>query len=210
MNQQTKDTPKFITFEGTEGVGKTTAITHFCAQLDKRGIAYIRTREPGGSVLAETLREILLGSKTNIHDDTELLLMFAARADHLHQTILPALAEGKWVVCDRFCDSTVAYQGFGRFKGQPDELAKIDYLVRYFVPKMPDVTFWLDLDPVTGMQRANSRGVADRFESQHMDFFGRVYQGFLYQHQKHPDRIRRIDANGTRDEVCHRIVSALW
>lgn len=206
----TLQNPKFITFEGTEGVGKTTAITNFCRELDERGISHIRTREPGGSPLAERLREILLNNKTNINDDTELLLMFTARADHLHQTILPALLEGKWVVCDRFFDSTVAYQGFGRFGGVPNELAKIDSLIGHFVPKSPDLTFWLDLDPIIGMARAGNRGVADRFESQQTDFFRRVYQGFLYQHQKHPHRIQRICADGSPQEVVGRIIKTLW
>lgn len=202
-------TPQFITFEGTEGVGKTTAIDHFCQALNERGIAHIRTREPGGSPLAENLREILLSNKTTINDDTELLLMFSARADHLHRTILPALAQGKWVICDRFFDSTVAYQGFGRYGGDPDKLTKIHQLIEHFVPRLPDVTFWLDLDPAIGMARAGKRSVADRFESQDALFFKRTHQGFVHQHQQHPDRITRIDADGTPDEVLARILSAL-
>lgn len=202
-------TPKFITFEGTEGVGKTTAIDGFCRKLDSRGIAYIRTREPGGSPLAETLRKILLDNKTNISDDTELLMMFTARADHLHQTILPALADGKWVVCDRFFDSTVAYQGFGRFGGDVYQLAKISSLIEAFVPKKPDLTFWLDLDPVIGIQRAGKRSVVDRFESEDLAFFERTYQGFLHQHQKNPNRIKRINANGSPADVLSRLLPFL-
>ncbi|WP_066804984.1 dTMP kinase [Moraxella oblonga] len=201
--------PKFITFEGTEGVGKTTTIDGFCRKLDSRGIAYIRTREPGGSPLAETLRKILLDNKTNISDDTELLMMFTARADHLHQTILPALADGKWVVCDRFFDSTVAYQGFGRFGGDSHQLAKISSLIEAFVPKKPDLTFWLDLDPVIGIQRAGKRSVVDRFESEDLAFFERTYQGFLYQHQKNPNRIKRINANGSPADVLSRLLPFL-
>lgn len=202
-------TPKFITFEGTEGVGKTTAIDRFCQVLDERGIAHIRTREPGGSVLAEQLRELLLDSQTNINTDTELLLMFSARADHLHQTILPALADDKWVVCDRFFDSTVAYQGFGRYQGDPAKLAKIDLLISHFVPRLPDVSFWLDLDPVVGMERAGKRSVADRFERENVAFFERAYQGFLHQHTTHPQRVKRINANGSPDDVLGRILSHL-
>lgn len=204
-----RPTPQFITFEGTEGVGKTTAIERFCHALDERGIAYIRTREPGGSALAEHLRKILLDNKTQIHDDTELLLMFTARSDHLHRTILPALDDGKWVVCDRFFDSTVAYQGFGRYFGKADELAKIDLLIKHFITRTPDMTFWLDLDPAIGLYRAGKRSTPDRFESQGDDFFGRVYQGFLSQHRQHPERICRIDAQRTPDEVLTQILGFL-
>ena len=108
---------RFISFEGTEGVGKTTAIEGLCQRLQAAGIDYVRTREPGGSPFAERLRAILLDPATDINDDTELLLLFAARADHLQQVILPALQRGAWVICDRFTDSTIAYQGYGRADG---------------------------------------------------------------------------------------------
>lgn len=202
-------TPKFISFEGTEGVGKSTAIEHFCQVLSKRGIEHIRTREPGGSELGERLRELLLDNKNTIDDDTELLLMFTSRCNHLHQTILPALADGKWVICDRFVDSTVAYQGFGRFAGDQSALDKITLLTQHFVAKMPDVSFWLDLDIQTGLQRAGKRGHADRFESETVAFFERVYQGFCYQHQHHPKRIQRIDANTTPPAIITAICQHL-
>ncbi|STY90647.1 dTMP kinase [Moraxella bovis] len=205
MNQP----PKFITFEGTEGVGKTTAIDRFCHELNSLSIAHIRTREPGGSPLAEDLRKILLDNKTHINDDTELLLMFAARADHLHRTILPALSDGKWVICDRFFDSTVAYQGFGRFGGDERELAKIERLVADFIPRQPDLTFWLDLDPAIGLERAGKRSQADRFESTGQGFFDKTYQGFLYQYQKHPERIKRINADQCPDDVAGEIMQVL-
>ena len=169
----------------------------------------MRTREPGGADVAEVIREILLNKNNTLHDDTELLLMFAARADHLHKTILPALAAGKWVVCDRFIDSTVAYQGFGRFDGDAAALDKIELLIANFVPRLPDVTLWLDLDVATGMARAAKRSQADRFESLDTSFFDRVYQGLLYQFNHAPTRIRRIDASGEADEVLSRIVGAV-
>lgn len=197
--------PKFISFEGTEGVGKTTAIDGFCCHLDALGIEYVRTREPGGADVAEIIRGILLDKNSTLNDDTELLLMFAARADHLYKTILPALDAGKWVVCDRFIDSTVAYQGFGRFGGDDGALAKIELLIAHFVPRLPDVTLWLDLDVLTGMQRAAKRSQADRFESLDTQFFDKVYQGLAHQHAKHPHRIHRIDAGGSIDEVGERI-----
>ncbi|MCL1624118.1 dTMP kinase [Moraxella sp. Tifton1] len=207
------DTPvKFVSFEGTEGVGKTTAVDGFCRHLETLGIEYVRTREPGGADVAETLRSILLDKDSLLNDDTELLLMFAARADHLHKTILPALADGKWVVCDRFIDSTVAYQGFGRLGGDVQALAKIDLLIDHFVPRLPDITLWLDLDVRVGMMRAKNRSQADRFESLTIDFFNRVYQGLCHQLDKNPDRMSRIDASGDADVVLMRICQAvgLW
>lgn len=201
----TQSPPKFITFEGTEGVGKTTAIDGFCQKLQNSGIAFIRTREPGGSPLAEQLREILLDNKTTISDDTELLLMFTARTDHLHRKILPALEQGKWVICDRFFDSTVAYQGFGRFGGNPKELAKITRLIEDFIPRVPDLTFWLDLDPAIGLERAGKRSQADRFEQAGDVFFKQTYQGFLYQYQNHPNRIQKINANQSPQAVIDDI-----
>lgn len=200
---------RFITFEGTEGVGKTTAIDGFCRHLEDLGIAYVRTREPGGADVAEVIRQMLLDKDSVLHDDTELLLMFAARADHLHKTILPALDAGKWVVCDRFIDSTVAYQGFGRFGGDKQALARIELLIEQFVPCLPDVTLWLDLDVATGMMRAKSRSQADRFESLDTRFFDQVYQGLAHQFAKHPNRIRRVDASGSVEEVAVRIRQAV-
>lgn len=200
---------RFISFEGTEGVGKTTAINGLCDKLNTLGIAHVRTREPGGSEFAERLRALLLDPKTTIHDDTELLLMFAARSDHLHSLILPALAQGKWVVCDRFTDSTVAYQGFGRAHGSAEVLAKIEMLIAQFVPRLPDTTLWLDLPVAEGMARAGKRSAADRFEQEAMAFFGRVYEGFAYLHEQNPQRVQRVDASGSADEVSKRIWQAL-
>lgn len=187
---------RFISFEGTEGVGKTTAIEGLCQRLTDLGIEFVRSREPGGSQLGEELRQIFLDKGRQIDADTEILLMFAARADHLDKVIMPALRAGKWVLCDRFFDSTVAYQGFGRFFGQAESLAKIELLIDRFVQKQPDVTFWLDLDPKLGMHRAGKRGQLDRMEQNDLDFFDRVYEGFVYQYTNHPKRIFRVDASG--------------
>lgn len=200
---------RFISFEGTEGVGKTTAIHALCQQLQTRGITHIRTREPGGSAFAERLRALLLDPDSRIGDDSELLLMFAARSDHLHSLILPALSAGTWVVCDRFTDSTVAYQGFGRGHGDATVLKKINHLIEYFVPRLPDRTFWLDLPVTEGMARAGKRGAADRFEQETVAFFQRVYQGFAYMQQQQPQRICRIDASGTVETVAERVWQAL-
>ena len=205
---QTTTTPTqghFISFEGTEGVGKTTAIEQLCARLQARGIDYLRTREPGGSPFAERLREILLDPNTAINDDTELLLMFAARCDHMQQVILPALQRGTWVICDRFTDSTVAYQGFGRADGDAIVRAKIDMLIEQFVVQLPELTLWLDLPVLEGMARANKRSAADRFEQQATEFFTRVHQGFSVLASEQPERIQRIDASGSANEVSARI-----
>ena len=196
---------RFISFEGTEGVGKTTAIEQLCARLQAHGIDYLRTREPGGSPFAERLRDILLDPNTAINDDTELLLMFAARCDHMEQVILPALQRGTWVICDRFTDSTVAYQGFGRAHGDATVRRKIDMLIEQFVEQLPELTLWLDLPVLEGMARANKRSAADRFEQQATEFFTRVHKGFSTLADEQPERIQRIDASGSADEVGARI-----
>ena len=205
QNTTTSIQGRFMSFEGTEGVGKTTAIEQLCTRLQARGIDYLRTREPGGSPFAERLREILLDPNTAINDDTELLLMFAARCDHMQQVILPALQRGTWVICDRFTDSTVAYQGFGRADGDATVRAKIDMLIKQFVVQLPALTLWLDLPVSEGMARANKRSAADRFEQQATEFFTRVHQGFSVLASEHPERIQRIDASGSADEVSARI-----
>lgn len=200
---------KFISFEGTEGVGKSTLIANVAAHLTAQGIDFIQTREPGGSPFAEQLRAILLDPATAMTEDSELLLMFAARADHVAQVIVPALAQGQWVLCDRFTDSTIAYQGFGRKQGDRAELSKIELLIRHFVAKMPDMTIWLDLPVTEGMSRAKNRGKLDRFEQNQIEFFKRVHQGFVYQAAQQPQRVKRIDAHGTADEVLAKVLTQL-
>ena len=196
---------RFISFEGTEGVGKTTAIEQLCARLQDSGIDYLRTREPGGSPFAERLREILLDPVTEINDDTELLLLFAARCDHMQQVILPALQQGTWVVCDRFTDSTIAYQGFGRAHGDATVRVKIESLITQFVTQLPELTLWLDLPVLEGMERAGKRSAADRFEQQATEFFTWVHTGFSTLAAEHPERIQRINASGSAEEVSARV-----
>ncbi len=199
----------FISFEGTEGVGKTTAINNLCKKLEEEGIEYVRTREPGGSDFAEKLRAILLSPETHINEDTELLLIFAARSDHLANVILPALKAGKWVICDRFVDSSFAYQGFGRSNNGNDNRvmmqAKVKQLTADFVEKMPDLTLWLDLPVREGSKRAGRRSAADRFEQEAVDFFERVHQGYHYLAKNEPERFKRINASGTAKQVASRI-----
>lgn len=201
---------KFISFEGTEGVGKTTLIKALAHKLQSQGIELLQTREPGGSPFAETLRNILLDPAITMIDDSELLLMFAARADHIATVIQPALAQNKWVLCDRFIDSTIAYQGFGRQQGDRAELAKIELLITHFVPKLPDITIWLDFPVLEGMKRAKNRGKLDRFEQEQIAFFERVYQGFEYQSHVDPQRLRRIDATGAAEDVLARVLSVIY
>lgn len=197
--------PKFISFEGTEGVGKSTQIHALAQKLTQANIPHIQTREPGGSPFAEKLRNLLIDPTNQITDEAELLTLFAARSDHLHSVILPALAQGKWVICDRFIDSTWAYQGYGRFTGDPKILSKIDLLTQNFVAKLPDLTFWLNLPIETGLKRAKNRSQADRIEQEDIDFFARVHQGFAQMHQIAPKRIIKIDATGNPDAVFERI-----
>ena len=200
---------KFISFEGTEGVGKTTLIAGVAKILIEKGIDFIQTREPGGSPFAETLRGLLLDPAVTMTDDSELLQMFSARSDHVATVILPALAQGKWVLCDRFIDSTLAYQGFGRASGDEQVLAKIQILIDNFVPKLPDTTIWLDLPISEGMQRAKNRGTLDRFEQEQIAFFERVYQGFEYCHRQQPKRIQRINASGDMAGVLQKVLTVL-
>lgn len=196
QNTQTSDqsTPaKFITFEGGEGVGKSTNI-EFCRQLlEQQGFQVVVTREPGGTEIAEIIREQLL-KKTHaerMSDVTELLLVFAARAQHVEAFIKPALERGCWVLCDRFTDSTIAYQGYGRGL----ELALIEQLKT--IAQMgvePAKTFLLDAPIEIGMGRAQARGPADRFEVEQLDFFSRVRKGFLAIAHSEPKRVQVIDA----------------
>lgn len=202
-------TAKFITFEGTEGVGKTTLINNLEKVLTERGLDFIRTREPGGSPFAEELRKILINPDIKMVDDSELLLMFSSRADHVEKTILPALNSGKWVLCDRFTDSSFAYQGFGRGHGNPQALAKVQFLIDNFVPRLPDRTIWLDFPVVEGMKRAKKRGDLDRFEQENVAFFERTYQGFDYLATHQAERFKRVDAVGDEVTVLNRVLKVL-
>ena len=170
-------TGKFITIEGAEGVGKSTNIAYIEKLLDEVGIKHIATREPGGTPLAERIRDLLLDkSEQNMDPLAELLLMFAARRQHLQELIWPALARGQWVICDRFTDSTYAYQGAGRGL-DPTIISRLEVLC--LGDFQPDLTLILDLNIEAGMNRAAERGDLDRFESEDIAFFRRVRQGFL-------------------------------
>lgn len=198
----------FITVEGIEGVGKSTNLEFIRNFLLSRGKEVVMTREPGGTPLAEEIRALLLD---HIHDnmarDTELMLMFAARAQHIAEVIKPALASGKWVVCDRFTDATYAYQGGGRGI-DPKRIAQLEDWVQGKL--RPDLTILLDTTPEIGLQRAAARRqTADRFEREQQGFFGRVRQCYLDRAQAEPSRFRVIDASASLDEVKRHIETVL-
>lgn len=183
---------QFITFEGTEGVGKSTQLQNAAEVLREQGIDVILTREPGGTPMAESIRELLLAPREEpVNDITELLLMFAARAQHLHSRILPELAAGRWVLCDRFTDATFAYQGGGRGVSA-EAIATLETLVQGDV--RPDHIVLLDAPVETGMARAKSRGELDRFELETVAFFERIRQIYLERAAAAPERYHVIDA----------------
>lgn len=190
---------QFITFEGTEGVGKSTQMETAAQTLRTLGVEFIVTREPGGTPMAEAIRELLLAPRDEpVNETTELLLMFAARAQHLHTRILPELEAGRWVLCDRFTDATFAYQGGGR--GVPAErIALLENLVQGEV--RPDRVILLDAPVETGMTRARHRGELDRFEREAVDFFQRIRDAYLERAAADPERYQVVDAGRSLDEV---------
>lgn len=197
----------FISFEGTEGVGKTTLIRKLYEHLQQKGQDVVLTREPGGTPMAEQIRGLLLTVNTEekMSNDTELLLIYAARAQHLQQVIMPALAAGKTVLCDRFTDASYAYQCAGR--GLDPQ--KLQLLNENFVPCMPDFTFWLDAPIEMGMTRARERGELDRFEQEKMEFFTKVRAGYETLWQQQPHRMKRLDATQSADQVFAQALTHL-
>lgn len=198
---------QFITFEGTEGVGKSTQLQNAAGVLREQGIDVVVTREPGGTPMAESIRELLLAPREEpVNDMTELLLMFAARAQHLHSRILPELAAGRWVLCDRFTDATFAYQGGGR--GVPAEaIATLETLVQGDV--RPDHIVLLDAPVETGMARAKSRGELDRFEQEAVAFFERIRQTYRERAATAPERYHVIDASRPLESVSRDVTQLL-
>lgn len=181
----------FVTLEGGEGAGKTTSLAFVRAFLEQAGKDVVVTREPGGTPLGEEIRNLLLHRRDDMQVDSELLLMFAARAEHLARVIRPALATGAVVVCDRFTDATYAYQGAGR--GAPD--ARIRALEDWVQQGLrPDLTLLLDIPVERGLARAGERGAPDRFEREQVDFFERVRDAYLAAAAREPQRVRVIDA----------------
>ena len=193
----------FITLEGGEGAGKSTNASWLADYLRSCGKTVLVTREPGGTEVAEAIREVLLSPDLpGMNADTELLLMFAARNEHLHTKILPALAQGTWVICDRFTDATYAYQGYGR----GISLSRIAELERWVQGEVrPDYVILFDLDVSTGMARAQARGRADRFEQEHVAFFERIRAGYQERAKQLPQRYPIINAGETLIQVRQQL-----
>ncbi|MFO1349890.1 MAG: dTMP kinase [Gammaproteobacteria bacterium] len=190
---------RFISIDGVEGAGKTTQLAFIQEFLSLAGKRVVCTREPGGTALGEDIRALLLGHRQDaMAADTELLLIFAARAEHLRKVIEPALAAGAWVLCDRFTDATYAYQGGGR----GISAARIAVLEDWVQGDLrPDLTLIFDLPPELGLRRAGKRGEVDRFEREHSAFFERVREAYLELARRNPERCRIIDASPPPEAV---------
>ena len=198
--------PRFISLEGGEGAGKSTVLAALRQALEAAGQTVTCTREPGGTPLAEQIRGLLLDTH---HEppapETELLLMFAARAQHVRETILPALERGHWVISDRFTDASYAYQGAAR----GGDVAFIAHLERRVVGIQPAMTLLLDVPVAIGLQRARGRGAIDRIESEREDFFERVREGYLARATAEPERFRVVDASQSVEAVAEAAVAHL-
>ena len=189
---------RFITFEGVDGAGKSTQLESVENLLRERGVRVSVTREPGGTMLGERLREILLHREDPLHPETEALLMFAARREHIDKVIAPALAKGDIVLCDRFSDATFAYQG----GGSGVDIAKLEMLEQWVQAGLqPDLTLYFDLPVEVARERINQVRPADRFEREQAAIFERVRQAYLARAQAHPQRIRVIDAAAAPEAI---------
>jgi dTMP kinase len=192
----------FITLEGIDGAGKSTQLTWLREFFENQGRAVLLTREPGGTVLGEALRTLLLNPAEAMHAETEALLIFAARREHLARVILPALADGKVVLCDRFTDATYAYQGYG----SGVELNKVGILEQWVQGSLrPDLTILLDVPVEIGRQRTAGSREADRFERERAEFFERVRQGYLQRARDEPHRFFVADASGQQTDIKKRL-----
>ena len=198
---------KFITLEGGEGVGKTTNLNFIKDYLKQHAISVVVTREPGGTVLAEKIRHLLLDKDSEaISEHAELLMIFAARAQHIKHVIEPALAKGAWVLCDRFTDATYAYQGGGRNM----RVSTIEWLENLVQGNLiPDLTVLLDAPVEIGIERARERGAFDRFESEKISFFEQVRRAYLLQAELHPERIKLIKANQSLADVQRALIDVI-
>lgn len=198
---------KFITIDGVEGAGKSTQINFIYDYLKVKGINVVLTREPGGTDLGEDIRKILLSTEIkSMHSDSELLLMFAARNEHIHHKIIPALERGDWVLSDRFTDASYAYQGGGRGL----DIKRIEQLENWVLQDFtPDMTLLLDIPIELGMSRVELRGKKDRIELEAMDFFERVRQAYIARSKKYPQRIKLIDSSSTREHTSAQIEKIL-
>ena len=216
MSESNQRQGKFITFEGIDGAGKSTHIEGVAELIRARGFNVVSTREPGGTPLGEKLRELLLHEP--MHLETEAMLMFAARREHLAQVIEPALARGEWVVCDRFSDASYAYQGGGRGLDW-QSLSKLELLAQdtraleadltHKTLLQPDLTIWFDLPPAVAAERLVGVRVPDKFEAQPAAFFDAVRAGYARRAGEAPARFARIDADQPRDAVWRDVQAAV-
>jgi dTMP kinase len=189
---------KLITLEGIDGAGKSTHLRWIARFLGRRGIRLKLTREPGGTHIGERLRELMLGSRRRLHPETETLLMFAARREHLDKVIVPALKAGRWVLCDRFTDATYAYQSAGSGV-RWGKVAAIESWVQEGL--QPDLTILFDVRPALGRKRSGQQRSPDRFEREKASYHQRVRAAYLRRARENPGRMRVIDANGSMDDV---------
>ncbi len=201
------DRGRLVTVEGIEGAGKSTQMNVIRQYLEERGIRVVMTREPGGTPLSEAVRTLLLDpDNRGMSSDTELLLVFAARAEHLHKVIRPALESGDWVLSDRFTDATFAYQGGGR----GIEAARIAILEEWLQGALrPDLTLLLDVPVEAGMSRIAGRGPPDRFEREDREFFQRIRDSYLQRAAAEPQRFRCIDASAPVKQVSREALAAV-
>ena len=189
---------KFITLEGIDGAGKSTQLAWIVELLEQAGLSVKVTREPGGTELGERLRALLIDKSIIMHAETEALLMFAARREHLDKVILPALAQGQWVVSDRFTDASFAYQGGGRGL-EFDRLALLEHWVQGTL--QPNLTLYFDIPVELGQQRISQHRPVDRFETEQADFFQRVRMAYLDRARQYPERIKIVNGNQSIGDV---------
>jgi dTMP kinase len=195
----------FITFEGGEGTGKTTLIKTIAKILSEK-YAVITSREPGGSTIAEAIREIILDPKyKGVTPYTEALLLAASRAQHLDEVILPALSQNKIVLCDRYLDSSLAYQAYARDLGFKFVLS----INQYATEHLPNLTFYIDLDPLVGMSRISARDKYDRLDQETIDFHNKVRAGYLKVATMYPNRVVTIDGNQTIEAITEQIIAKI-
>lgn len=197
---------KLISFEGIEGVGKTTTIKSVKQYLEDRGVTVYCTREPGGTKYGESLRSILLNNKTSVTPEAELLLLFAIRKQHIDEILKPKLSNGNWILCDRYIDASLAYQGYGK----KVSLKKIEILINNFTDNiMPDLTIFFDLSYDLSKKRFPKNKKKDRFENLNSKFFNDVYDGYKDIAKKNNTRVKIIDANQSKKDVYDQIIKII-
>ncbi len=197
---------KFITFEGGECSGKTTIINEVCKVLKESGIPFISTREPGGVDIAEQIRGIILDvNNTKMTEETEALLYAASRTQHLKERVIPAIEEGKVIICDRFLDSSLAYQGYARGLGI-DAILNINY---FALNNLPDLTIFIDVKPEVALERLKIRNKNDRLDLEGIKFHNAVYEGYLEVCKMYPKRIIKIDGNRDLKSICNDCIAKI-